>query len=387
MDKRQRNIKKNAYDIIKIGIIIYLFVMGYFLEISALNPQVTMVGSLFAFIFMNEILRAIFNERKNLRYYSMMASVLLVYIMGEFTIVNGNYFLFSFYIILIVDGITSLKKPFAYFYTSFVMFLSVVRLISNMIAIESIEGIGYLVFYVIICGLIISIIEFSNRQKLEKEINRKLYEDLNKLHQEIEDLILVKERNRIARDIHDTLGHQWMATIMQLEMVEQLIHKEPDLAKQRIIEIKDTARESMKSVRGVVETLQEDGKLTLTQALIGMILKFEKRSGLKIQYKFKGDIEYKKHINDTVFRLVQESITNATRHGKAQNVTIEITFKKKIIVFEIKDDGIGATDITKGFGLNGMTERIKKIGGDIDFDGSDGFKVSGIITISNEVKT
>lgn len=364
-------------------IFIYLFVLGFLQEMSV-NEDLFIIGLLFAVVFFNEVLRVVFPGKKQLIFYSLMSNVILIYVIGEYLVYEKNFFFFSIFILLLIDGTMILEKPLIIFYTGFLLFISNLRLSISLVDIRSIDGMGYTLFYIIICILIITVADFSKRQKFEKEVNRKLYNDLNKLHKEIEALIVVKERNRISRDIHDTLGHQWMATIMQLEIAESLIEGKPTEAKRLIGEVKETARESIKSVRGIVETLSESGELTLVQSLIAMILKFENRTGLKVQYKFKGDYEYKKVINDTIFRMVQESITNAVRHGHAENAWVEITFKKKIIVFEIRDNGIGSEVIDKGFGLKGMIERIEKIGGEISFSGDKGFYISGIISVKPE---
>lgn len=92
-------------------------------------------------------------------------------------------------------------------------------------------------------------------------------------------------------------------------------------------------------------------------------------------YQFDEDEE------NAIYRVVQESMTNSVRHSHAKNVYITIKKKYSDIYISIKDDGIGCTDMKKGFGTRHIVERIKLLNGTVEFDGSDGFTTNVVIPI------
>ena len=84
---------------------------------------------------------------------------------------------------------------------------------------------------------------------------------------------------------------------------------------------------------------------------------------------------------DVIYRIVQESITNAIRHGKADYIRISIRREQEMLKIGIKDNGIGCADIKKGFGLHHMEERLSMLNGSLSYDGRDGFEVKAAIPI------
>jgi len=360
---------------------IFLFSLGYLHE-NPLGETQIIIGSMFGIMFFGDVLRHIvFKNNRTVTYVTLFLSVGLLFGVQNYLTVTINYFFLGIFIIFLVDGMASFKGRMGLFYGIFVMIVSFIRFSLSYIEGFNITTISYVVLYLIIYGLLITTIYFAKYQQSEKEKNVILYNDLMSLHGKIEELVVVKERNRIARDVHDTLGHQWMAMIMQIEMASHMVKTDPEKASEILDNAKENARESMKAIRGVIETLEDVGELSLVQKLTAIIMKFEKRTGLKVTYQIKGEYEYSKGVNDCIYRLVQESLTNAVRHGKADNCSVDIVLKEKMITFEIQDDGRGAESITPGFGLKGMMDRIKHFDGEVIFESDNGFKTSGFIRI------
>ncbi|MGN0465920.1 MAG: sensor histidine kinase [Lachnospiraceae bacterium] len=219
------------------------------------------------------------------------------------------------------------------------------------------------------------------------DMNEKLQnanDELEKYAKETVIMTQTKERNRLAREIHDTLGHTLTGIIAGIDACIATISIAPDITKQQLEVISDVARQGMKEVRRSVNALRPD---VLEQGgLLGAILKMIDETKLTTN----ANIVLSNHIKtlkfnedeeDVIYRIIQESVTNAIRHGKAQNITITMEREYSIVHIIIKDDGIGATKIKEGFGLHHMQERIALLKGEIEYDGSCGFTVKAKIPI------
>ena len=154
-----------------------------------------------------------------------------------------------------------------------------------------------------------------------------------------------KERKRIAREIHDTLGHALTGISAGIDAVSVLVDLNPAHAKNQLNNVSQVVREGILHV--------------------------------ELHYDWDAvDLDITKE--DIIFRVIQESITNSLRHGHAQNVEIDM-FKADDYLLTIYDDGIGCQKITMGYGLTQMRERLAIIGGTVEFHSQDGFQT--IITI------
>ena len=164
-----------------------------------------------------------------------------------------------------------------------------------------------------------------------------------------------KERNRLAREIHDTLGHTLTGISAGVDACIAMIDSSPEVTKGQLELISKVTRDGIKEVRRSVSEIH-----------------------------FECDVEKLKFDEDeenAIYRVVQESMTNSVRHSHAKNVYITIKKKYSDIYISIKDDGIGCTDMKKGFGTRHIVERIKLLNGTVEFDGSDGFTTNVVIPI------
>ena len=227
-------------------------------------------------------------------------------------------------------------------------------------------------------------IEENERIRLLNEKLDKANEDLKAYAVTAEKMSETRERNRLAREIHDTLGHTLTGIISSLDGCLTLIDISPESTKKLLEKTRDVAKQGMVDVRRSVSALRPDvlENSTLTEALTGIVNDAVNTFQVRIDYKI--DIEGTKLAEDeedTVYRTVQESITNAIRHGKAKNITIEVVLKESRIIADIKDDGIGCAEIEKGFGLRHMQERIELLNGSLTYDGQNGFHVHSEIPV------
>lgn len=193
-----------------------------------------------------------------------------------------------------------------------------------------------------------------------------------------------QERNRLAREIHDTLGHTLTGIITGIDACVMIMDAAPEATKEQLKVIADSARSGMADVRRSVKALRPDAleKMELGSALTQMIDEMKKVTGVDIVYQCTASLNgFNKDEEDIIYRIVQESITNAIRHGKANHIEVEISMQYNLMTICVCDNGIGCKNIEKGFGLHHMDERLKMLHGNLKCSGEDGFTVTAEIPI------
>ena len=214
----------------------------------------------------------------------------------------------------------------------------------------------------------------STTNSMLEEANRKLEE----YAKESERVAQTKERNRLAREIHDTLGHSLTGMVTGIEACIMLMDIAPEAAKEQLHAIEEVGRQGITDVRQSVKALRPDmlERMDLDDALVKMLEEMRKSTGIHIGYVCQADL---KHFNqdeeEVIYRIIQESTTNAVRHGKASGIQIQIQRENSFLKIKVRDNGIGCQAITKGFGLHHMEERLKLLGGGLRCDGSVGFSL------------
>ena len=179
---------------------------------------------------------------------------------------------------------------------------------------------------------------------------------------------ILEERARMARDVHDTLAQGFTGIILNLEAAEESCADLPKEARDRIARARDVARSSLEEARRSVLALSSP--LPVDGDLIGAIrvLVDHCRLTTKTQVEFSTQgtvVHLARPVAEDLLRIVQQAVDNALKHARANSVHIEITFKKKEVCLQIKDDGKGF-DVRKtrrGVGLASMRERAQQIGG------------------------
>lgn len=185
----------------------------------------------------------------------------------------------------------------------------------------------------------------------------------------IADLSAATERNRLARDIHDSLGHHLTAITIQLEKASAFRERDPAAAAQALTDARDSAQRALRDVRTSVGTLRA-GPVSLRTALTELAEPDD-----RITLHVEGDErDLDQATVTTLHRAAQEAITNARRHGRANEVTVSVAFTATGTRLVVTDDGRGfdpAADST-GFGLPGLRERVALAAGVCTVDSAPG---------------
>ena len=213
------------------------------------------------------------------------------------------------------------------------------------------------------------------------QVNSKLQEanlQLERYARESEKMAETRERNRLAREIHDTLGHTLTGIIAGLDACVAIMDIAPEATKMQLQAITDVARQGMTDVRRSVKALRPDalGKLSLEEALKKSIEEMRQATQAEIRYSCTAELRhFSEDEEDVIYRIVQESITNSIRHGHADQIKIEIRRVYNKLQICIADNGIGCEEVKKGFGLHHMEERIQMLQGSLEYESKNGFTV------------
>ena len=193
-----------------------------------------------------------------------------------------------------------------------------------------------------------------------------------------------RERNRLAREIHDTLGHTLTGISAGVDACIATVETSPSKTKKQLEVISQVTREGIREIRRSVNQLRPDSleRLNLEYAITKMITDMNSVSGARVFFNSYVDkLKFDADEENTIYRVIQESITNAIRHGKATQIWVQIKEEKGEIILTIKDNGVGCKDIKNGFGTRHIMERIEMLNGKVTFDGTDGFLVIAKIPI------
>ena len=189
------------------------------------------------------------------------------------------------------------------------------------------------------------------------------------LTQQVENLAVDLERNRIARDIHDTLGHSLTSLDVQIELAQRLQSTEPARAQQSIDIAKKLSSQSLDNVRQALETMKRSS-FDLTEAIVALA---------EQNQPFQVDVDVRfpplsLQLSYQLYCIVQESLTNVQKHAQADRVMIKGSIISGGTILEICDNGKGFNlDCPHaGFGLRNMKERVQYLGGEFNLDSNIG---------------
>lgn len=246
----------------------------------------------------------------------------------------------------------------------------------GMKTVCDISNIVLFLIYVII--LLVADRRENERIKVLNEQLQKANEQLHEYAQEKELMGETRERNRLAREIHDTLGHILTGISVGIEAVMVLMDTSPEAAKQQLETIGGIARRGLNDVRRSVRKLKPDAleRMSLENAIHQMIEEMSKGTNTKIYFvSYMDELRFDADEEETLYRIIQESTTNAIRHGKASEIWIRMNVKNEELILMISDNGCGCETITEGFGLRHLRERVELLNGSLYCEGMFGFTV------------
>jgi len=185
---------------------------------------------------------------------------------------------------------------------------------------------------------------------------------------------VLEERQRLAREIHDTLAQGFASIIVHLERTEQLNHLDGSPAKGHIDLARSVAREGLEESRRMMAALRPEilEQRGLTEALGRVCQEWSRRTGIESRLSITGKPEpLHPEIEFTILRGVQEGLTNVARHSGAHTTAVTLSYMEDLIVLDVQDDGKGFVPIEggpSGYGLHGMRERVEGLQGSLQVE-------------------
>ncbi|HSG45967.1 MAG TPA: histidine kinase [Anaerolineales bacterium] len=214
------------------------------------------------------------------------------------------------------------------------------------------------------------------------EIGQLAY-NLNQMAQELEslldtrqELVQIEERNRMARDLHDSVKQQAFAASAQISTARKLLAQNSDKATENIEQAERLTNALRKELTNMIQDLRSpalEGK-GLAAALQDYSQDWSRQNEINLEIRLQGERPLPLDIEQTVFRIVQEALANVARHSNADKVEIILVYTSKELTCMIHDNGPGfdPTQASPGFGIRSMQERAKALGSQLDLESTAG---------------
>lgn len=327
----------------------------------------------------------------------MTVSLIVIEYYSKFSI---NYLYHVLYFVIVLAVALYFSRQTGIVIATLVTIASFVKFIQLIYFEMTQNNIATFIFYMVIQILLISMVFVSKAYRIESRKTKNLYRELLDAYQQldtysrdIELLSAKEERSSIARDLHDTLGHDLTGLIMQLELANYNLESDEKTGRQYLEESIESARSSLTKVRAIVDTLKNQEKLVFTnQSLQELVGEYEHRTGIKVELKVHHEEAISPDYLLILYWIIQEGLTNVAKHSQSDKVHVTITHTKDELLFEIEDSSKSLlhrfssrkeTKVVKGNGLKGMEERLLPVDGAVTFtrySGSyKGFLVKGRI--------
>lgn len=224
----------------------------------------------------------------------------------------------------------------------------------------------------IFLGVGFIIARLITEQRRQRKALREANQQLAQFAVTLEQLAVSRERNRMARDLHDTLAHTLSAVAIQLEAVTTVWDTSPEMARERVDTIQRVTRDGLRETRRALQALRSSplDDVGLAMALQLAAHKAAERAGFRVHISLPDALpELPIEAELSLFRILEEALNNIVQHAQASNVWLRADVEKKMLTFSIRDNGIGfdteAAPPEGHFGLVGMRERAVLCGAEI----------------------
>ncbi len=208
----------------------------------------------------------------------------------------------------------------------------------------------------------------------------------------VAELAATEERNRVARDIHDGLGHALIAVSVQLEKALAYYDKQPQEAFQAISDAKRVVRDALQDVRRSVRALRTEHEPFACMQGIAILINQLRATGLTVDFDTSGSEEhFSNAVRMTLYRVAQEGFTNIQKHAQASRVEVSLSFTEVEARLCIRDNGCGFDAKQRfpqqaspqgAYGLRGIQERVELIGGTFHLESQVGSSTSLLVTVT-----
>lgn len=356
----------------------FFYLLGS-IELLVYNKSnVTILLVCIIIVILNSLFRHLLLDRRENGYKYSIISIIFQIIVVSYMMNVSNQAVITLFFCPIIFELALIYSLYLSTIITIIIAVLMFSWYSTVVRIDSIthfilncfSSFGLALLLMFILGYLIKI-QLREKKKVIR-VNRELEEAYQRLldkSSENQELSIEKERLRMAREIHDTLAHTLTAVVVQMEACKRLLKVDSDRVLDAIEEAQKYTRDGLNDVKRTIKALRpqilENG--TFFDALLNQVEDVKHNMDIDILLDKDEQLDIPSSMEVPLYRVIQESITNAIRHGKPTEIQIDIFKTNNYLHINIKDNGRGCNLIKEGFGLKGISERIKAINGVVDY--------------------
>jgi signal transduction histidine kinase len=371
----------------------YICFSGIFLVNSIFNASNQFTVVTLYFLFLTSYTLRVFivyssEEYNNFKYFSLSIDIILIFIINRY---DSSFFSYTLYIFMIEDIIINFDSYYAAFTACILYVIYSFSLYTAFNAVSAsalpkilislpVFAVIYIIFFLIKYLLkqtetIEASLMETTIKKLEKDI---IYNNLKEAYEKVEMITAYKERNKIAREIHDTVGHTLTTVLVELEAAKRLMSKDLALAQEKLSLAQGQVRKGLNDIRGSVRVLEKGDEIKdFYPAVEALIKDTEQHSGVIIKAQLDTSIQIPKAAQKVIFSALLEGLANGIRHGRSTAFLLKLYSSAGRVFFSLEDNGQGTSTFSLGFGLRAMRDRVFELGGTFEAQSkpSEGFSL------------
>ena len=277
-----------------------------------------------------------------------------------------------YYFILIADAVLYFTIKFAISFALLVFLGFMINVwirispdaaINDMIITGLLNGIGF-IFVFLITYLVkhqVNQKHFINETLKELEYKNKKLEENQK---QLENMAVIKERNRIAHDIHDTVGHTLTTVLVGIEAAKRLIDHDPELSKEKLSLSQEQVRKGLNNIKHSIKDIKEDDAIIdFDRAIQNLIHETQQQTDITIESQVSVTDQINQTKQKVILRALQEGLTNGIKHGQSTYFKFNLIENQGYVHFDLEDNGKGSKETDIGHGLKFMKDRVEELGG------------------------
>ena len=320
--------------------------------------------------------------------FTLLSLIDTSFVWGFFIVMGLSYGMFANWRLIIAICIV---------FVTFVLFQGVLAWPVSKIDFGSLFGLGVSFFSFTAFAMLMQhlIGERYERNQLLQQLAR-AHSELEAAHRQLaasaaqeQELAVLRERTRLAREMHDTVGHALVLISIKLEAARRLRERDPERCDRELEATGEIARDTMNDLRASIANLRSPAleREPACRALVSYAREMAQRAGLRVSSDLHPDIEgLSAPVEETLWKVGQEALTNIEKHAHAQHVALHISRQDGSIIMRISDDGVGlpvelrqyyeqgdtrSVSPRGHYGLSGMYERVASIGGHLALESED----------------
>jgi len=365
------------------SIIYIFFVLALVLVISKniVNPWIIILLSSIALLSFS-IKNIVFHENNRYKLSYNLGIIFDFFIIFVVSTLDGSGTAFIFYLVFLIHIIITAPIKEAAFLTLTSFSLQVITLmisykynpqlyVPKALIFSLVFAIEFIAIYILKClirqnQIIKNSIKELKSKTLEQQIT---YNELKDAYEKLEEMTILKERNKIAGEIHDTVGHTLTTVLVEMELGRKLAPQNLNLALEKYSCAQEQVRKGLNELRKSVRMLasgNNDGDFTTS--LLALIKDTENHTSVNIATNIGELPQLNAEIQKTFYNALQEGLTNGIKHGKSTAFVFKLVYENPNVIFYLADNGIGCDSVNYGFGLKSMRNRITEIGGSLSIE-------------------